>query len=192
MPPMEEKTNETATTSASPTSDPAVAMAAVATAAAAASSAPAARKNPTNGIPAATEQLPDWAIPFVPADLRTARGTPLVAVLCKGERCSVNRGDRVVLISELSDGDEKFAIMRAAGDPNRVMTELSKQQIRAIDGHVADFSGVPTALGSVDAFWTECGPKHRALFQRIYTRINQMTNEELADFFDNCIAVKIG
>lgn len=99
------------------------------------------------------------------------------------------RGDRNVILWELTDLDEQAAMKRAQGDPNRIPGELAKQMIRAFDGRVPDWTGTPGAA-NVDQFWREIGARYRATFVRICTQMHFLSAEDQKDFFANCIAVR--
>jgi hypothetical protein len=138
-------------------------------------------------MPAPGERLPGWA--KWPEGLRAPRGVAVVALHFRGPLTATpSKGDRQCLIWVLTEGDEKMAFGRAMGDSNRASSELVKQMIRAIDGVPVDWSGMP-GTGNPDAFWREIGPKYRNVLQRIFSMTHVVNQEELRDFFENCIAV---
>ena len=136
--------------------------------------------------------LPDWA--------RVPAGTPerpwrppadiqVIPVLFRAHLTRApQKGDRTCLLWELSDGEERVAILRARGDANRVQTELAKQMIRSVDDQPADWSGLATP-GSVEQFWREIGAKYRTMIVHLYNQLHVMTRQESDDFLDNCVAV---
>lgn len=133
-------------------------------------------------------RAPDWArIP--PAPFRFPRGVEVGFVRIRGHLTAArHKGDRILVIWGLADGDEKLAYGRALGDSNRAITELAKQTIRAIDGVPSDWSGAP-GPGNVDALWRELGGKGRGQIIRLYTQMHVYDQTEQADFFDNCVAL---
>jgi hypothetical protein len=46
------------------------------------------------------------------------------------------------------------------------------------------------SLVDATAVWKELGPKGRQMLKSIYAKLHQMTAEEQADFFVNCLAVR--
>jgi len=139
--------------------------------------------------PQASRKIPEFARGKVPKELRLPRGLQVVCVSIPKELTPrPDLGDRVLLLWELSEGDEKLAVMRAMGDGARVGAEFAKQMVRAIDGHVARWDGMP-GPGSVDALWREIGAKGRNLLMKIYVQINQPNRDELQRFFERCVAV---
>jgi hypothetical protein len=131
---------------------------------------------------------PDWAkIP--PAPFRFPRGVDVAFVRVRGNiTAAKQKGDRILVIWGLSDGDEKLAYGRAMGDSNRAITELAKQSVRAVDGVAADWSGTP-GPGSVDLLWRELGGKGRGQLIRLYTQLHVYDAKEQADFFENCVVL---
>jgi hypothetical protein len=142
--------------------------------------------------PRTSATAPEWAkVPAVGADgkpFRFPRGVEAFFVRIRGELTSArHKGDRILIVWGLSDGDEKLAYQRAMSDSNRAITELAKQTIRAIDGHGADWSG-KGGPGNVDQLWRELGGKGRGQIVRLYTQLHVYDLEEQADFFANCVA----
>jgi len=131
---------------------------------------------------------PPWAkVP--PAPFRFPRGVEVAFVRIRGELTAARqKGDRVLIIWGLSDGDEKLAVMRSMSDSNRVITEMAKQTIRAVDGHPADWTGKP-GPGNIDQVWRELGGKGRGQIVRLYTQLHVFDAAEQADFFENCVAL---
>jgi hypothetical protein len=95
--------------------------------------------------------------------------------------------DRQCILWNLSESDEKRASARARGDGMRLVEEMSKQMIRAIDGERADWSGAPGPQ-NVGQFWSEIGGKCRYMLKSHYLKTHTMSTEETVDFFDNCVA----
>lgn len=92
---------------------------------------------------------------------------------------------RQVVIWELNLGDEKAALMRAGGDPNKAGSEFAKQMIRAVDG-------VPVSWGDLkspahpERIWADLGPRYRNLLSRWYTALHVLGEKEIVEFFYNC------
>lgn len=147
------------------------------------------------GLPASTSGgAPSWA--KIPKDngqgkaFRFPRAAQVVFVRFKAELTRAPmKGDRSAILWELTDLDEKAALDRAMGDPNRAPSELSKQMIRAVDGVVPDWSGTP-GTANIDQFWREIGARYRGQLIRIYTQMHLLQEEEQKDFFESCIAVR--
>lgn len=138
--------------------------------------------------PRASLTAPDWAkVP--PSPFRFPRGVDVLFVRIRADLTSARqKGDRILIVWGLSDGDEKLAVQRSLSDSNRAITELAKQTIRAIDGHPADWSGRP-GPGNVDQLWREIGGKGRGQIVRLYTQLHVYDAKEQADFFENCVAL---
>ena len=94
------------------------------------------------------------------------------------------KGDRWCMVWPLTEQDEKLAMARAAGDANQAVHELTRQTIRIVDGHKADWTGSPNA-GSVRQFWRDIGKRCRNLLIINYHRTHNLSPEELADFAVN-------
>jgi len=143
-------------------------------------------------LPDAGEGLPPWA--KVPADTaerpwKFPRNVQVIAIRFPARLTRApEKGDRTCLLWEISDGEERVALMRAVKDPNRAQTELAKQMIRAVDEHPADWSGL-SSPGSVEVFWREIGAKCRTLIVHVYNQLHLMTQAETDDFLENCVAV---
>ena len=138
--------------------------------------------------PKTTLTAPPWAkVP--PAPFRFPRGVDVLFVRIRAEMTSARqKGDRILIVWGLSDGDEKLAVQRSMADSNRVITEMAKQTIRAVDGHPADWSGRP-GPGNVDQIWRELGGKGRGQIVRLYTQLHVYDAKEQSDFFENCVAL---
>lgn len=130
-------------------------------------------------VPASTPERP-WAFP---------RHVQVIPVLFRAHLTRApDKGDRTALLWEISDGEERVALMRAQKDPNRAQVELAKQMIRSVDGHPADWSGLDTP-GSVEVFWREIGAKYRTMIVHLYNQLHVMTAAETEDFLERCVAV---
>jgi hypothetical protein len=144
---------------------------------------------------------PAWVV--LPAGLRVPRGRQVYFVRFpaewtstpkRGIRCRDQAPDdpslwRQAICWDMSIGDQKLALQRAAGDPNRQIDEFSKQMVRAVDGELVDWSGMPGA-GCVDLWWEDLGARCRNAMHRIFNRLHVLSKEEMARFFESCIAVR--
>ncbi len=130
-----------------------------------------------------------WPKGMTPKTLRFPKGHDVVFMRIRGQWTSAkHKGDRYVILWEVSDGDEKLAYGRGMGDPNRAGSEVAKQMIRAIDGAEVTWDGLP-GPGNADQFWSEVGAKGRNQLIRMHTQLHIMDRSEQTDFFENCVAV---
>lgn len=90
----------------------------------------------------------------------------------------------------LSIGDQKIALAKANGDPNRFNSCLAQQMIRAIDGEIVDRSGADFGSGSMELWWERLGERCRSELARMCTRIHTLTVAERALFFGHCVAAR--
>lgn len=141
-------------------------------------------------IPAAEgRRAPKWA--KVPKDMKFPRGIQVLFIRIRSDLTMYpSKGDRQVILWALTDGDEKLAIGRSMANAARASVELAKQMVRAIDGERVNWTGDPSAPGTdIDSFWHQIGPKGRNLLQRLFNQLHAMNEDELVDFFENCIGV---
>lgn len=137
---------------------------------------------------ASGDDIPDGFV--VPKDLRVPRGRQVLFITIRaGMTDTPAKGDRQCICWTLSDGDEKVATDRCEGKAGRASAEYTKQMIRSVDGHVVNWMR-PRGPGSIDEFWQEVGGKGRNLLMRTYSRLHLADDEEVRDFFENCIAVR--
>lgn len=133
-------------------------------------------------------EVPEWAV--VPPDLKVPAGRVMMFVRFRAQWTDApHKGDRQCIVWSLTDADEKAALNRCMGDANRAASEYTRQMIRAVDGCVARHD-IPHGSGSLDEFWTEIGAKCRILLLRLYTKWHSPTEEEIQDFFENCVAAR--
>ena len=132
---------------------------------------------------------PTWA--KIPKDMKFPRGIQVLFIRIRADLTMYpGRGDRQVILWALTDGDEKLAVGRSMANAARASQELAKQMIRAIDGERINWTGDPSQPGAdVDQFWHQIGPKGRNLLQRLFNQLHAMNEDELVDFFENCIGV---
>lgn len=143
---------------------------------------------------------PAWVI--VPTDLVIPTGRPVVYLRFKSEWTDLpNVGGempdrpgkwRQLIMWPLTDSEEGHANKRAQNDGNQAVREQTKQMIRAIDGKVADWSGRMSEPSSIDRVWNELGSRCRGQLLRVYTQLTVLPQVEQADFFENCVEVRIG
>lgn len=137
--------------------------------------------------------LPPWAQAAVPAPTAEMAIPPNRTVSVMRLRAeltdSPSKGDRLVLLWNLSVGDEKLANKRAGDSQFDATMEQAKQMVRAIDGQWVDFSG---KLGprNVDQFWDEIGKRCRNLIINHYVRVHSLTKAEQLDFLANCVVTR--
>lgn len=132
--------------------------------------------------------VPEWAM--LPANLKVPREQQVIFIRFPAAMTATpGRGDRQCIVWALTDGEEKLANDRSAGNSGRAAAEYTKQFLRAVDGVVVDWSK-PRGPGSVDEFYRVLGPKGRNLLMRVYTQLHLATEEETRDFFESCIAVR--
>jgi len=145
---------------------------------------------PKTQLPEATQDAPpEWA--NVPQELRLPRGRQVIYVRFRGTLTDTPwKGERQVILWPISIGDKRLASQRSQGDSNRFADEIAKQMIRAIDGHMVDWTGNP-GPGNVDVFWEEVGERGRTMLQRMFVQLHVPSREEMRDFFENCIAVRV-
>ena len=96
------------------------------------------------------------------------------------------RGDRTCILWNLSEADEKLAAKAARGDGLRLIEEMAKRMVRAIDGERADWSGAP-GPANVNQFWSEIGGKCRYMLKSMYLKNHTMSPEDSLDFFEHCV-----
>jgi hypothetical protein len=163
--------------------------------------------------------IPKWARPYIPDDLRIPRGKQVSFVRFKSKwtdasdkgvptefpyitgsgeaRKLATREEltRVVICWPISDAEEKHALKRTRGEQGRVIDEYAKQMIRVVDGMRVDWTGEYAKRDNVgqlvgaDIVWKELGPKCCRLLKNLYVKTHNLSDEELADFFVNCLVV---
>lgn len=144
---------------------------------------------PAPKIPEAQgDDVPEWAL--VPGHLKVPRGKQVVFLRFPAPLTETPaKGDRQCIAWSLTDGEEKLAADRCDGKANRAAAEYTKQMLRAVDGVVVDW-GKMRGSGSIDEFWREIGPKGRNILMRVYTQMHLASDDELRDFFEQCVAVR--
>lgn len=131
--------------------------------------------------------LPDWAA--LPEGFKMPLGKQVIALRFRAKWTDYpKRGDRWCLLWNLTEADEKLALKRTRGEGIRAIDELAKQTVRVIDGLRTDWVALAGA-GSMRAFWDEVGGKCRQQVKNVYAKRHTMSQEELTDFFTDCIAV---
>lgn len=147
-----------------------------------------AANNPEDHDP---NKIPSWVTNF-PTNFPIPPGKEVVFVWFKANLTDrPDLGDRWCMLWPLSDLEETNATKLARGDQTRVFKELTKATIRLIDGMRPDWTGKPNpGTYSVNKFWNEMGAKYRARLLNLYLKMHSMTDEESADFFLNCVAIR--
>ena len=165
---------------------------------------PAAADPPAPDAPSEADEtegsrFPEWAlIPAwkAPAGFPAGRSVYFIPVIVEkmakrvgGAPIKLKDGStqvcRQLVLWELNLGDEKAALMRAGGDPNKAGSEFAKQMIRAVDG-------VPVSWGDLkspahpERIWADLGPRYRNLLARWYTALHVLGEREIVEFFHNC------
>jgi hypothetical protein len=149
----------------------------------------AVEETPSPRLPAADgNDVPEWAV--VPKELRPPKGRQVLFLRIPAKLTDTPlKGERQCIVWTLSDGDEKLAGERCEGKAGRASAEYTKQMIRAVDGQVASWMRT-SGPGSLEEFWREIGGKGRNILMRVYSQLHLADDEELRDFFENCIAVR--
>lgn len=133
--------------------------------------------------------IPDWVI--LPPNLKIPPGRQVGFMRFRASWTDTpNKGDRQLILWPLSDADEKLALKRTHGDSLRTIGEMAKQMIRAVDGTNADWSSGKFSVGSVEQFWNDIGARCRQQVQSYFLKTHALDDEERADFFLNCLAVR--
>jgi hypothetical protein len=139
--------------------------------------------------PATSGGVPEWVI--VPPGLKIPRNKQVVYLRFRADMTDTpSRGERQAIIWSNNLGDQKLAIMRSDRDPNKMAEQMAKQMVRSVDGNVADWTGEPGA-GNIDMWWDAIGPKCRSILDRLFVQLHVATQEELTDFFESCVAVRL-
>lgn len=138
-------------------------------------------------LPETKDSAPDWA--EIPDALEIPKGRSVGFMRFKSEWTDAKIGDRNIVLWNLTEGEERTAIKRARGNQDQYLSEMAKQMIRSIDGLKANWTknGAP---GDVDKFFTDIGSKCRKQIQNYYLKTHIMNQEEQADFFYNCFAIR--
>jgi hypothetical protein len=162
--------------------------------------------------PAEEGDIPSWAMDHLPEGFRIPKGKQVVflrfqsawtdepskGVLTtyrtslKGAHIEKEVLSRVLVCWPLSLAEAKSA-RRRARDNRDVLEELTKQMVRAVDGKRVDWSGSwakrPEELVDANQAWRELGVKVHPLVTNAYLKLHSLTDDELADFYLNCIVV---
>lgn len=135
----------------------------------------AAAANPKSAI---VQGAPPWA--KVPSDLVIPRNVEVAFM-----KIPLKSGDEMTLVLwELGVRDERLARARTQGDFNtRLMDEMAKQMIRAIDGARVEWANPFT----VERAWEEMGSKYRSVLNVWYLKSHQLSDDERVDFFEKCV-----
>lgn len=142
---------------------------------------------PQAAVITSESEWPGWAPK--PANLKIPPGGEICIMLFRSKwTARRDKGDRTCVLWFLSDADEKNALKRTRGEPLRSMSEMSKQMVRAVDGQLVQWGTGSTF--DIEVFWNDIGPKCRQLIKNYYGKTHVLDDEEMQDFFSNCIAVR--
>lgn len=134
-----------------------------------------------------SESVPSWV--QLPPDLKLPEGWVIYFMRFRAKWTNVPRkGERQCILWNLTEADEKRAAQRTRSDSMRLVSELAKQMIRAVDGTKADWSA--GQLANVQKFWDEVGGRCRHVLQSHYLKTHTLNEEEMADFFEHCVAAR--
>lgn len=135
------------------------------------------------------DAVPDWV--KIPSDLVIPRGAAVGFLRFRSAWTPfADKGDRHCIVWALTDLDERVAYARIKDNFGHAINELSKQMIRAFDGHKVNWGSIRGQPGNVDDFLGQIGPKCRALLARWYTRTHQLDSDEVAHFLEHCAIVR--
>lgn len=145
---------------------------------------------PIDRLPAPSGgEIPDWVV--LPAGMKFPRGLPVLFLRFRARYYEAMGEDRQAIVWPINVADQKLAYSRSNNDTNRAIDELTKQMIRVVDGHRVNWDGLP-GPGNVDQWWDQIGGANRNILHRIFTQLHVPSREQVADFFENCVAVKVG
>jgi len=139
--------------------------------------------------PETPTDVPEWAT--LPPDLKIPSGRVVAFLRFRAEWTDTpNKGERHCIVWNLTDGEERVSLKRAAGaEAMLVATELAKQTVRSVDGVRTNW-GAPKGPGSIDQFWSEIGSRCRNMVIRWYSQNHMLNEVEQRDFFENCVVVR--
>ena len=145
---------------------------------------------PKSGVNTATTEegdMPSWASEAIPAALLLPKDGQTVFVMKLEARLTArkNKGDRTIVIWELSLRDERQARARAqlVGENGGLYDEYAKGMIRSVDGVVVDWANI----GRMDQFWDEIGPRFRGYLVGWYAKSHNLNDEERLRFFGQSV-----
>lgn len=131
---------------------------------------------------AIVQGAPEWA--KVPHDLRIPKDVEVGFFLVP----LPDGSDMQIIMWELSVADERLARARAdaLGPGARLVEEMAKQMMRAIDGRKVDWMN-PLPIESA---WERMRSKYRNLFGGYYMKMHQLDDTERTDFFANRVVAR--
>ena len=138
--------------------------------------------------------IPEWAkIPETQADGKTPfrfpPGRSIGFLRFKAKMTDTPKlGDRSLILWNLSTADERLALKRTRGESGLAIPELARQMVRAIDGHVVDWTG-HMGPGNVNALFDQIGYACRQTMSSMFLKMHTMTDEQRIDFFVSCFVV---
>lgn len=131
---------------------------------------------------AIVQGAPDWAL--IPPNMQIPSGVEVsfMRIPLKGG------GDVQLMTWELGVRDERMGRARAdaGGAGARLVEEMAKQMIRAVDGKPISW-GDPL---EVERVWDKIGAKYRNLLSAYYLKLHQLDDEERLDFFENRVVAR--
>lgn len=131
---------------------------------------------------------PPWAA--IPPGLKFPRGRQIMFIRIRADLTDTPwKGERQCICWSINLADERIALKRAQGDALKLTDELAKQMVRSVDGRIASWDGL-RGEDDIEVFWSEIGRKGRTILQRLFTQLHIPDPQQLADFFENCIAVR--
>lgn len=145
---------------------------------------------PTFAFPPASADvaIPSWV--KLPRDMKLPKHRQVFYIRFRAAMTDTpDAGERQCIVWSNNIGDQKLAIMRSDGDPNKLPEQLAKQMIRSVDGAIADWTGEP-GVGNIDVWWDAIGPKCRSILDRLFVQLHVAKPDELVDFFENCVVVR--
>jgi hypothetical protein len=132
------------------------------------------------------KQLPEWARDAIPSDLKIPDGKQVFVLRFFADWCDVPKeGDHTVVIWNLTEADEKLAVKRVT-DGKRVLDEMAKQMIRAIDGRRVDWR-TAGAKNNPMAFYARVGGKARQALKVFYAKRHTLNSVETTVFLAACV-----
>ncbi|GAC1476155.1 MAG: hypothetical protein PVSMB8_02590 [Vulcanimicrobiaceae bacterium] len=135
----------------------------------------------------------DWEKDAIPSDLKIPEGRNYAVIRFPAEWTDApHKGERSCVLWSITDKEEKLAYTLSMGDSNRVVDELAKRTIRAIDGvrvSAAATKDDDNRPGNVDTFWRDIG-KCRSWILRFYNQTHSFSEAEKKRFFESCVVVR--
>lgn len=133
------------------------------------------------------EGVPEWAT--LPLGFKIPPGKRLGWMKFLAEWTDTpQKGDRWIMMWNLSESEEKVAYKKAGGETQRAIAELAKATLRVIDGVKADRTGA-SGPGNVAILWAELGTGLRQIVMNYYLKTHTLSPEAQQLFFANFFVV---